>query len=251
MNKTKCKHAAFISPGSLQQWLQSKIGRAVTESENALVSQVVTNLPGDQLLGLGQAEWKTGFQTKSAGAPIWISDLPTASTCSLNAEFNNLPLPNDSFDTIYLAHCLEFNAKPHAVLREALRVLKPEGNMIITGLNPFSFWALGRLSCGWKKTMPWNSHFISMLRLKDWLSLLGMEVVLHKTFFFRPPWQMPSFFGPLYCLERFGPKIFPLLGGAYLMVARKKVIPFIVIKPKRLPLASVLVTPLATPSTRV
>ena len=37
-------------------------------------------------------------------------------------------------------HVLERSADPHACLREVARVLIPEGQVLITGLNPLSFW---------------------------------------------------------------------------------------------------------------
>ena len=53
----------------------------------------------------------------------------------------------------------------------------PEGNLIISGFNPFSLWGLHRV-LGRKQGHPWCGQFIALMRLKDWLALLGFEALL-------------------------------------------------------------------------
>jgi SAM-dependent methyltransferase len=50
------------------------------------------------------------------------------------------PWQADSLDLVVLPHTLERSADPHACLREVERVLIPEGQVLITGLNPMSLW---------------------------------------------------------------------------------------------------------------
>ncbi|MBP6276365.1 MAG: methyltransferase domain-containing protein, partial [Limnohabitans sp.] len=57
------------------------------------------------------------------------------------------PWPADSLDLVVLPHALERSSDPHACLREVERVLIPEGQVLITGLNPWSWWGR-RLSKG-------------------------------------------------------------------------------------------------------
>src|SRR5690606_4575216 len=51
-----------------------------------------------------------------------------------------LPLASQSVDLLVLPHTLEYADDPHAVLREAERVLIHEGRLIIAGFNPWSLW---------------------------------------------------------------------------------------------------------------
>jgi SAM-dependent methyltransferase len=89
-----------------------------------------------------------------------------------------LALAADSLDLVVLPHTLERSADPHACLREVERVLIPEGQVLITGLNPWSLW-------GWQQTrgvrqagcaVQIRATLIGYRRLRDWLRLLGFEV---------------------------------------------------------------------------
>ena len=87
-----------------------------------------------------------------------------------------LPFAENGVDLIVLPHVLEFTDEPHQLLREVHRVIRPEGHLIIAGFNPFSLFGAKRYF-GREQTMPWTGNFIALYRLKDWLSLLGFEVV--------------------------------------------------------------------------
>src|SRR3954454_4326563 len=71
-----------------------------------------------------------------------------------------LPLASQSVDLLALPHVLEFHHNPHEVLREAERVLMPEGQVVISGFNPVSLLRLRR---------PFEAKSIGFVRLRDWL----------------------------------------------------------------------------------
>ena len=54
----------------------------------------------------------------------------------LVADPHYLPLPESTFDLLVLPHALEFTDDPHRLLREAYRVVRPEGQIVIAGFNP-------------------------------------------------------------------------------------------------------------------
>ena len=56
-----------------------------------------------------------------------------------------LPLASQSVDLVVLPHVLEFHAEPHEMLREADRVMMPEGQLVISGFNTASLWGLRQL----------------------------------------------------------------------------------------------------------
>src|SRR6266849_5806521 len=85
--------------------------------------------------------------------------------CGLRSEPVQLPLASQSSDLLALPHVLEFIAKPHAILREAERVLMPEGSIVISGFNPLSLWGAAR-ALGWERRQyPSCGRFIGSLRL--------------------------------------------------------------------------------------
>jgi ubiquinone/menaquinone biosynthesis C-methylase UbiE len=91
-------------------------------------------------------------------------------------DFRQLPFAAHSIDLVVMPHVLEFRADPHQILREVERVLIPEGEVLITGFNPISIWGLRRALPNCPGHFPWNGHYLSVRRLKDWLQLLGFEV---------------------------------------------------------------------------
>ena len=56
---------------------------------------------------------------------------PRSSPVFVQATAGSLPFQSESIDTVLLPHVLEFVADRHQVLREAERVLKPEGHLFI------------------------------------------------------------------------------------------------------------------------
>src|SRR3970282_279641 len=91
----------------------------------------------------------------------------------LAADPLQLPLASQSVDLVVLPHVLEGHEHPHEVLREAERVLVPEGHVVISGFNTASLWRVRQMFAGRKAQAPWDLKFIGLLRLRDWLRVLG------------------------------------------------------------------------------
>ena len=116
---------------------------------------------------------------------------------SLAADPFQLPLASQSVDLVVLPHVLEGHEHPHEVLRETERVLMPEGQVVISGFNPGSLWRLRQMFSGRHREAPWDLKFIGLLRLRDWLRVLGFELNGGKFGCYAPP------FGEKLWLERF------------------------------------------------
>ncbi len=87
-----------------------------------------------------------------------------------------------------LPHTLEFEADPQAVVREADRVLTGEGQLIILGFRPVQ--PVGLASGGLARGISRRacSSMLGARRVRDWLGLLGYEVVLAAHLPLQPPW---------------------------------------------------------------
>src|SRR6185437_6050332 len=70
------------------------------------------------------------------------------------ADPHYLPFAENTFDLVVLPHALEFTDDPHLMLREAYRVTRPEGQIVIAGFNPFSLYGAKRYF-GRQQTPPW------------------------------------------------------------------------------------------------
>lgn len=132
------------------------------------------------------------------------------------------PWPADSLDLVVLPHVLERSTDPHACLREVERVLIPEGQVLITGLNPVSFW-------GWqyehaqRHHNDQSAHLIGYHRLRDWLRLLGFEVQVSRFAGWTPALRSERWMQRLAWLDACGKRWWPVLGGVYLILATKRV----------------------------
>ena len=137
------------------------------------------------------------------------------------------PWPADALDLVVLPHTLERSADPHACLREVERVLIPEGQLLITGLNPWSAW-------GWRlrrsqKSAPdmdpreWPVQAIAPHRLRDWLHLLGFEIQIQRFAGWTPTWKSERWVQRMDWVESWGRRWCSILGGVYLVMATKRV----------------------------
>ena len=156
----------------------------------------------------------------------------TASTTSaaLVTDFAALPFAEASLDLLVMPHTLEFSQDPHATLREAARVLVPEGRVVICGLNPTSLW-------GWRQQrgrmarkagvgslyLPDGGEFIGYWRLRDWLRLLSFEVESSSFGCYRPAVRSAAWLERLAWMDTLGSRYWPILGAAYCITAVKKV----------------------------
>jgi SAM-dependent methyltransferase len=69
---------------------------------------------------------------------------------ALCCEPEYLPFADQSLDLVVLPHTLERAEDPHRSLAEVERVLRPEGRVVIVGLNPVSLWGLRQRGGGWR-----------------------------------------------------------------------------------------------------
>jgi len=238
--KPKSFHNCASAPAvwqALRAWYGSALGRKLLEVERLYLARVLPNLFGYHLLQVGRAVGDNLFaDSKIRHCTVMnlvAAEPPRApSESEIYGSPAALPIAADSLDLLLLPHILEFAEDPHQVLREADRTLVPEGHVVLLGFNPWSSWMLWRLALSWRRRVPWCGHFLSSTRLRDWLALLGFEVVHADYYFYRPPLHYEGLMGRLRLLESLGQRFWPPFGGGYLLVARKKVATLTPIKPR-------------------
>lgn len=231
----------------LTEWFETPLGQALLVEEKEALTDALQNQFGYFLLHMGVNDCQ--FMTEASRISHRFSLHPQAfekqSPAAL-ADFNQLPLPNDSIDLVFLHHVLEFSQQPHQVLREASRVLIPRGYLIIVVFNPWSIWGwFGRIARLFSSKALWRHQYLGLTRLLDWLRLLEMEPVSVYRGYFRLPIQQPSLVEHLRWMEYWGKKLRFPRGGFYMLVARKDQIPLTLIRPrwqKEKPVKSMVVT---------
>ena len=147
------------------------------------------------------------------------------------ADVDELPFYEHSVDACILSHCLEYHSDPHHILREAHRTLIPGGYLVITGFNPFSLCGLAQLLPFSRQKLPWTGRFFTPSRVKDWLNLLGFEIISDERFI-HSSLARGSRLSRFAAWRSFGQQYLKPMGSVYMLVARKRVAPLTPIKPK-------------------
>ena len=203
---------------SFTEWLTSPLGQYLQEREQAYFDQTVVDLFGFNALQIGLPHWE---MLRNSRIPHRFCVGTHAG--DVLAEPTHLPFANQSVDLLVLPHLLEFSNYPHQILREAERVLIAEGNLLISGFNPRSLWGLHRWykrSCG---DYPWRGDFVNLGRLKDWLSLLGCDIVGGRMCCYAPPLTNASLMQHFEFMEAAGDRWWATGGGIYFIHAVKRV----------------------------
>jgi SAM-dependent methyltransferase len=148
---------------------------------------------------------------------------------TLRAQPDALPISDNSVDAVLLSHCLEFAADPHHVVREAHRVLLSDGYLLVTGVNPYSAVGVMKIWPPCRNRYPWQGRFFSASRVKDWLHLVGFEVLAEQRFF------CSAMLAEQHAQSRYQlwlERYLSFAGSSYLLIARKRELPLTPVRPK-------------------
>lgn len=215
--------AAIISESG---WLATPLGEYVLECEQEMFDAAVADLFGFNAVQLGFSSIDLLRQCR---IPFHLA--ASAGEGALKCEFGQLPFATNSIDLMLLPHVLEFAGNPHQVLRDVERSLVPEGHIVVSGFNPVSLWGGRHLFCK-RSGYPWQGRFISLGRIKDWMALLGLEVTAGRMACYAPPLKSEKWLAHLRWMDNAGDRWWPMMGGVYFLVARKRVAGIRLIRPQ-------------------
>lgn len=206
-------------------WLETTLGQYLLQQEQQVFDALVGDIFGFYAIQLGMAPLQA---LKNSRIPHVLQVNGEQSHMCCDSGY--LPFAESTIDLICMPHTLEVSENPHRALREAERVLVPEGHLVLTGFNPVSLWGL-RKALSDKQEYPWQSPFFGQTRIRDWLALLGLELVDSRIFGYMPPVSSERWFDRLACMEKAGQRCYPMLGGVYCIVAKKRVVNMTLLKP--------------------
>jgi len=235
---------------NLQNWLKTPPGQYLLNWENATFERVVADIFGYHALQIGLPSlealranrmphrWVASPFVTDPDSSIAINNVAEKANNTLAkgqniaffTDFEALPFAENSLDLLILPHSLELSPDPHATLREAARVLVPEGKLIICGFNPLSLWGFKqkrshlyqRLNLG-DLYLPEAGEFIGYRRLRDWLGLLNFDVEPGHFGCYRPAVRSEGMLQRFGWMDKVGARFWPILGAVYFVVAVKRV----------------------------
>jgi len=203
---------------SLSGWFSTAQGAYVLDWELAQFDSAVDDVFGFRAVQIGLPEVDFLRQNR---IPFRFS-LALEPGAALAADPLQLPLASQSVDLVALPHVLEEHEHPHEVLREAERVLMPEGQVVISGFNTASLWRLRQIFAARDAGAPWNLKFIGLFRLRDWLRVLGFELNGGKFGCYAPPFRQKLWLERFSFMEQAGARWWPIAGGLYVVRAVKR-----------------------------
>ena len=235
--------------GALSSWWQGPLGRAVLGAESALLTEALEDVFGWELLQIGawgsSRELLAGSRTRHRTI---VAAHRSRGPADIVGRPSQLPIASDSIDAVLLPHTLELAADPFAIVREVDRVLVGEGNLVVLGFRPWSLWGL-RARASRTGFPPDLRRVLPERRVRDWLVLLGYDIVAVRRYLYCSPWGSgPSTSEGAARMLRRG-LTYPLPGSAYLLKARKRVYTLTPIRP-RLRQKPAVVGGLVKPTTR-
>ncbi|WP_111496064.1 class I SAM-dependent methyltransferase [Marinobacter bohaiensis] len=210
---------------AFEAWFQSPLGRVLLADQRRHLDNAVAAMAGAHQLLVAVSHRlplasSSDFSKRVLTTPYWCRELGEGVVV---CDADELPFPSDSMDLVILHHSLDFSDQPHQVVREAARVLRSSGSLVVIGFNPFSIWGARKLVSR-RRQAPWSGRFISANRLEDWLSLLQFSVESTDTHFFRPPLAGAGALHRLAGLDRLGERLH-LPAGAYYCIRAEKRMP--------------------------
>ncbi|RKF17376.1 methyltransferase domain-containing protein [Alginatibacterium sediminis] len=198
-------------------WASISQGKNLAEQQQALLDAHLPRVFGYHLLKVGNLSCELSCHASMIRHQLNLAK--NGQLVGLQAKPSELPLQESSIDCSVLLHVLDYSRDPHQVLREVERVLTADGYIIISGFNPMSLVGLRRYLPWPRKSSPWSARMFGPARVKDWLQLLGFEVLYDERFAFTSfVNQRPT---PAW-LENWGQNYARPFSSCYFMVARKR-----------------------------
>lgn len=216
--------------GSYDQWYRSPLGKLCDDLEKKAIFSLADVKEGDRALDASCGTGNYAIELVKRGAKVIAVDsskemLKIASQKFIRekenldiefklADIRNLPFPSDSFDLVLLVLGLEFVTAPEQAIKEMLRVLKPDGRLVIGILNKYSAWTLVRWIKSLFRESIWRkASFLSVRQLRGLLSQKGCDSaeVLRSIYF--PPANWKSILRNAEAIEAIGHRFFPKLSA--------------------------------------
>lgn len=214
---------------AFRAWCDTPVGKRFISLECQKINSIIPTLFGYDAVLIGEPNFAACMQQSKIKNQYQVNDdvtfIPADKLGLLCSRRDRLAIGTGLMDVVYLAHSLEFAANPHEVLREAYRILRADGHLVISMFNPYSLWGMWGGIAKHTSAMPWRANFMAKPKLKDWLALLGFDIMQINYFGFNLPVNKSNYSTNLSMFERCGQKLELPFGAAYLIEAAKRVIP--------------------------
>ena len=192
-----------MGPEAYTRWRATTLGAVTEVLEQRVILELVAPLKDKRVLDLGSGDGLLTTAVAERGARAVGLDIDRsmlrAATVRLTprrgqparfvqGRIEQLPFPNAMFDVVVAVTVLCFLPDPTAAVREAARVLRPGGRLVIGDLGRWSAWAARRRVRGWLGSRLWHAaHFSTTAELSALVERAGLSVETVRGSVYYPP----------------------------------------------------------------
>ena len=164
-------------------WTELPHGEFIKQAIEYRLEFMLSQAFGYHLLKVGRLSSELNTLPSKIPNQFSLSDRPLA---HLLCDYTHLPIETSTIDSIVCSLLLEYEANPFRVLREINRIQVSGGHLYIIGCNPISFLNIGKIIPQRRNEYPWNGRFFTSHRVRDWLEVLGYQIIEEKKTVFHP-----------------------------------------------------------------
>lgn len=215
-------------------WYSTPLGAWADRLETTAIFHYLEPRPGERLLDLGTGTGRYAAAAARRGmlvtgvdaspAMLAVARVGTAGgdVRLVRAELTALPFGDARFDAVLGVTILCFVAEPLAALREAARVLRPGGRLVLGELNRWSIWSATRRLQGLVRPTTYRqAHFHGSGELCRLCKAVGLRVTGWAGLLHLPPCPSARCLQVLAPLEHLGQRYMPRFGAFLVVVASK------------------------------
>lgn len=200
-------------PSAYDEWRASTLGRVTDEIERKLILDLIGDLNGQTILDIGCGDGELAVELWRRGAKVTGIDVSArmieaarerarrhgANITFMVAPAQDLPFAPSAFDVVVAVTVLCFVEDAAPVLREAVRLLRAGGRLVIGELGSWSTWAAERRVRGWLGNPVWrDARFRTADELREFVNEAGLGVeVLHGAIYYPHCGLAARLLGPL------------------------------------------------------
>ena len=192
-----------IGPEAYTRWRATTLGAVTQALEHRLLHQLIGVVQGKHVLDLGCGDGLLTAALAERGARAVGIDIDRAMLCAAVARtdpgqreparfaegrLEQLPFRDAMFDVVVAVTVLCLLSDEAIAVREAARVLRPGGRLIIGDLGRWNAWAARRRIKGWFGSRLWRSaHFSTAGDLSRLVEREGLTVEAVRGSVYYPP----------------------------------------------------------------
>lgn len=223
-----------IGPAEYAAWRKSRLGMLTEQIEQAVVLRLASPLEGRRVLDVGCGDGTLAVAMAQRGAAVTGVDADPAMLVAAGqraeaagarltlheGRAEQLPFADASFDVVVAVTVLCLVRAPGDVVREAARVLRPGGRLVLGELGRWSLWTARRRIRAWFGSKLWQkAHFRGPAALRRLAAGAGLTVeCIEGAVFYPPITGLARLIAPRD--RRIGARM--LFGAAFLALAAKR-----------------------------